>query len=189
MIDRTVFANVFTGFADRFGLGKVLSSQTANGYYELLSEHLTTQEFLAASRLIFLTHPYNTWPSPQEFIDAVKPGDPPSLVAGEVFEKILAIDSNIYTPIPERMAAITALGPVALRAYRAAGGRRNFENALEEDVHWLRKDFVEKFEDAALFEVAEERARVALDKVDNRASQFILDVAAKRALPSPHRPR
>lgn len=181
MIERESFAVVMAGFADRFG--RALSPATAEMYYELLSGALSTEEFLAGARILFQHHPYNAWPPPQAFIDAVKPKAAAKLNAAEVFEHILSIDSNVYTPIDERFQKILALGPVAVRAYRAAGGRREFENVLVDDVKWLSNRFVEAFEAASAEDAAQTEARIALEAVDPAAAQLIAQTATKLGAP------
>ena len=183
MIELAAFTSVMSTFADRFGMGKVLAPATATAYYEILTENLTTTEFLAAAKLLFQHHPYNAWPPPQAFIDAVKPKGSALLSAAEAFEALLVIDGNIYQPPAERYARIAALGPLAMRAYRAVGGRREFENVLEADVKYLRQRFVEAYQQAATTDAAEEAARVALDAVDERASHLITELAQAHTLP------
>jgi hypothetical protein len=183
VIDRKVFAGVMGGFADRFG--RALAPATADMYYDILAAELTTEEFLAGARIVFQKHTYNAWPAPQLFIDAAKPKPAPKLSGAEIFERILSIDGNIYTPIGERVRAIALLGPVAERAYRAVGGRREFENVLEDDVKWLRQRFLEVFESAASNEAAQREAAVAFAALDPAAKDLVSDLASKLVAPEP----
>lgn len=183
MIDRKVFAGVMGGFADRFG--RALAPATADMYYDILTSELTTEEFLAGARIVFAKHPYNSWPAPQFIIDAAKPKPAPKLSGAEIFEHILSIDGNIYTPIADRLHAIMLLGPVAERAYRAVGGRREFENVLEDDAKWLRQKFLEEYEFAASHAAAEREAAVAFAALDPAAKDLIGDLATRLAQPVP----
>lgn len=180
MIDPAAFAKVMGAFADK--IGRPLQADTAALYYDVLSEALDSNEFLAGARVVFRNHSYNTWPAPHQFIDAVKPKGSPALDAGDAFEKLIGAQH------PDRIAL--GLGPVAMRAFRAAGGRREFTAVLESDVHWLRRRFVEAYEHAARVHDAEGQAHVALAAVDPSAVALIDDVSAKldmKRLPIDHK--
>jgi hypothetical protein len=152
VIDKTTFASVMGAFADR--IGRAIAPPTAELYYAELSDALTTEEFVAGARVVFRTHQFNTWPAPQQFIDAAKPKPKPDLAALEAFEKVLGImqSGGGLDGLARRLERVAALGTVVDRAYRAAGGTREFNDVLTVDVPWLRKRFVEAFTDA----VAEE---------------------------------
>lgn len=188
MIDRMQFARVMGGFADR--IGRALAPATAEMYYAVLTRALDTAEFVAGAEVVFGTHQFNTWPAPQQFIDAAKPPEAVALVGGELFERVLSIAANAYRPSAERESEIAALGPDAVRAYRAAGGRREFENVLESDVKWLRRTFCENYV-AAVTEGGLRRSHVSLPASDTPAGQLIADTANRltmpplRALPKP----
>ena len=145
MIERAEFAKVMGAFADR--IGRALSPPTAEMYLELLGESLTTEEFLAGARIVFRAHTFNTWPAPQQFIDAVKPPTPVGLDAAEMFERVTKAVGTVYDN-EGRRERLALLGPVAERAYRAAGGARQFLNVLEKDAPFLRKRFMEAYEGA-----------------------------------------
>lgn len=149
MIDRLAFAKVMGGFADR--IGRALAPETSDMYYDVLSSALSTDEFLAGARIVFRSHSYNTWPAPQQFIDAGRPAVVPALDAGEAFERVLEI-VNRTTRTPnwsDRLTEVLALGPVVERAFRAAGGRRDMENAPLDSVPFIRRRFVEAYEHAS----------------------------------------
>lgn len=186
MIDRPAFARVMGVFADR--IGRPLAPETAELYYAVLSADLETDEFLAGARVVFQVHRFNTWPAPQQFIDAARPPAAIALAAGELFERVLAIAANAYTPLAERTAQIAALGADVERAYRAAGGRREFENVLEADVKWLRKAFCESYQAAVIDTEARRSAHVALAAVDATARDLIDQAAEQLGIPA-HRRR
>lgn len=163
MIDQGQFGLIMASFADR--IGRPLATFTARMYYDVLSAELTTEEFLAAARVVFKTHAYNTWPAPQQFIAAVKPQNDPALTGAEFFELIVGRND------PRRVA--TSLGPIALRAFEIAGGNREFSGVLECDVHFLRRRFVDAFVAASSEGEAQGQARVALANVDPKAAALI----------------
>lgn len=67
-IDQTRYALEMAALADRFNRSELLI-ETTNRYYDYLNTHLTTEQFLEASRIIFETDTY--WPSPARFVEAV----------------------------------------------------------------------------------------------------------------------
>lgn len=174
MIDPAVFARVMGGFADK--IGRALAPETSAMYYDVLSESLTSDEFLAGARIVFRNHSYNTWPAPHQFIDAIRPKGSPALDAVDVFEQLVGKQH------PERIAL--GLGPVAMRAFRAAGGRREFVDVLESDVKWLRQRFVENYEHATTAHDAETQATVALAAVDPNIKALVDRIAEQKSLPS-----
>lgn len=174
MIDAAVFARVFGGFADK--IGRALAPETSAMYYDVLSESLTSEEFLAGARIVFRNHSYNTWPAPHQFIDAVKPKGSPHLDGADAFEQLIGKQH------PERIAL--GMGPAVVRAFRAAGGRREFVDVLEQDVKWLRQRFVEAYEHAATAEDAETQAHVALAAVDPTIRAIVDHIAAAKSLPT-----
>lgn len=146
MIDRAQFAKVMGVFADR--LGRALAPATAEEYYLALSLALTTEAFVAGARVVFRTHQFNTWPAPSQFINAAKPEPEDTLLAAEAFEAALDIMGDSRVPLMTRKAQVEALGPATARAFRAAGGIREFQMVLLDQVPWLRNRFVEAYEAA-----------------------------------------
>lgn len=173
MIDPAVFARVMGGFADK--IGRALAPETSAMYYDVLSESLTSEEFLAGARIVFRNHSYNTWPAPHQFIDAVKPKGAPLLDGADIFEQLVGKQH------PERIAL--GMGPEVMRAFRAAGGRREFVDVLEQDVKWLRQRFVEAYEHAVTHHEAEHQAHVALAAVDPTIRAMVDKIAEAKSLP------
>lgn len=190
MIDREEFAKVMAVFSDK--IGRALKPPTFDAYLDTLSESLTTEEFLAGARIVFKTHQFNTWPAPQQFVDAAKPKVPVALEAGEMFEKVLAIACSAYVPRVERLERIKALGPTAERVFRAAGAFREFEGALESQVPFIRNRFVEAYEASTIAAEQKDRAQKALDRgaLDPRVQGLVrstterLSSGRDRALPA-----
>lgn len=191
MIDRVAFARVMGGFADR--IGRALAPETAEMYYDVLASTLTTDEFLAGARIVFRSHVYNTWPSPQQFIDAIKPANAPALDAGELFETVLETVNRTSLPWSDRLASIMALGPVVERAYRAAGGRREMECVPLDSVPFVRRRFVEAFEHAVESEARQQDAAGSLaavqsipriGEVEDGARMVVQGLAQLKSLPS-----
>lgn len=146
MIDRPQFAKVMGVFADR--IGRALAPATAEEYYLALSLALTTEEFVVGARIVFRTHQFNTWPAPIQFINAAKPEPEDTLMAAEAFEQALEIMGDSRVPLMTRKAQVEALGPATARAFRAAGGIREFQTVLLDQVPWLRNRFVDAYEAA-----------------------------------------
>lgn len=184
MIAREDFAKVMGVFADR--IGRALTPATYDVYFDTLSEVLTTEEFLAGARIVFRTHQFNTWPAPQQFIDAAKPKPEPALAAGELFEKVLSACANQYEPRDVMLQRIEALGPVALRAFRGAGGFRDFVCPLDTQLPFLRNRFVENYEAATVEETRRADAVAALDAgaLDPRVAGLVKTTSRAIASPS-----
>lgn len=190
MIERMAFARVMGGFADR--IGRALAPETAEMYYDVLASELTTDQFMAGARIVFRSHTYNTWPSPQQFIDAIKPKASASLDAADVFETVLEIVNRTSLDWSERQRQIMALGPIVERAYRAAGGRREMECVPVESVPFTRRRFVEAFEHATENEARQSDAAGALEAVsaprltemEDGAAMVVQGLARMKSLPS-----
>lgn len=181
MIDRLAFARVMGGFADK--IGRALAPATAEMYYDVLSSALTTEQFLAGARIVFRIHAYNTWPAAQQFIDAAKPEAAAKLTGSEAFEKVLALTND--PRITNHAEQVAALGPVVERAYRAAGGYREFRDVLEADVKWIRKLFVENYELAESAALRQTDASLSLEAVDGSVMGLINRVAEQKSIPAP----
>lgn len=182
-MDREAFARVMGFFSDK--IGRPLLPPTYDLYFETLSESLTTEEFLAGARIVFKTHQFNTWPAPQQFVDAVRPPTAHGLDAAELFEKCLRIVGHHgMVNAVKAKAEIDALGEPVARAFRAAGGFRDFVNVLETQVAFLRQRFVEAYEAATVAEDQKARAIAALDRgaLDPRVQGLVRSVADHRVI-------
>ena len=176
-------------FADR--LGRALAPATAEEYYLALSLALTTEEFVAGARVVFRTHQFNTWPAPMQFIHAAKPEPEDTLLAAEAFEHTLEIMGDSRVPLMTRKAQVEALGPATARAFRAAGGIREFQMVLLDQVPWLRNRFMDAYEAATSDESKAEHALAAgvrYEDLDPRIVGMVTQLSDKysgrdRALP------
>lgn len=187
-IDKEIFLQRMALLAGR--IGRELEAPVQAEYYRQLSAELTTQQFVAAMGLAFNTWnaAYRTWPSPAQLVEMIAPVANPSLSAPEAFERVLAIASR-HPQSPEfatRLADIQALGANTVRAFRAAGGFRDFQNVLESDLPWLRKRFVEIFDAVCETADSERTATLALASASEQVIALINSTAAKMpSMPEP----
>jgi hypothetical protein len=182
VIDKDIFAHQMGVLADR--IGRPLKAPTLRMYFQSLSAELTTEQFVAATTLAFNLHDgkYRDWPSPMQLVELIRPLPGPTLDAFEAFERVLALTNDPRTSLPRRIEAIQAIGATAVRAFRAAGGMRDFVNVLETDVVWLRRRFVEAYTAATETAIAERDASLALAKADDQVVALVQSVAAARAI-------
>ncbi len=187
MIDQELFRQRMALIADR--IGRPLAGPTQVEYYRHLSAALTTEQFVAATTLVFhaKSAEYRNWPSPREIIELITPVAEPSLTAHEMFERVLALTAGNDVSQYEAGQRVQTLGAAAVRAFYAAGGRRDFRNVLEADVPWLRKRFVEAYEAACENADAERAATLALNDVDARVAALTTGLAVKLAAAPPKR--
>lgn len=183
MISKHIFAHQMGILADR--IGRDLKAPTLRAYYQALSQSLTTQQFVAATTLAFrkLSGEYRTWPSPAELIELIVPVDSPRLSGADAFEQVLAITNDPRISVDDRLNRIRELGAATVRAFRAAGGRREFEGILEADVKWLRRHFLEAYEAACEGGEAERSAALALESASQQVQALVASTAEKLAMP------
>lgn len=185
MIDPEIFKQQLALIADR--IGRPLAGPTQVEYYRQLSAQLSTQQFVAAATLVFNTWSadYRNWPSPAQFVELITPVAKPALSAAEMFEQVLEATNDPRISVPESRIKVQSLGAAAVRAFNAAGGMRDFRDALEVDVPWLRKRFVEAYELACENADAERNATLALNDADQRVAAIIGSLAKDKAMPAP----
>lgn len=181
MIDKEVFAQRMGLLTAR--IGRELDPPVFAEYYRELSPALTSEQFIAATALVFRTWnaEYRNWPSPQQLIESIVPVAQPTLSALEAFEAVLAA-MHPHKSHPEQIIAIQTLGAAALRAFRASGGFREFSGATEDAIPWLRKRFVEAYTAACQNADAEQAAKLALASADSRFQELVAKTSA--ALPA-----
>lgn len=187
MIDRQIFAHQMGILADR--IGRDLKAPTLRAYYQALKQSLTTEQFVAATTLAFrtITGDYRVWPSPAQLIELVTPVADPTLSGADAFERVLAITNDPRIPIGERVPMIQELGAATVRAFRAAGGRREFENVPEDQVKWLRRSFLEAYTAACENADAERVASLALASASAQVRALVNATADKLSMPEPQR--
>lgn len=183
MIEPQIFANQMGLLGDR--IGRPLHAATLREYYRHLNASLTTQQFVAATTLLFhrKSAEFRNWPSPAEIIELIAPVATPALCAAEMFERVFAITNDPRVVPSEKRRRVQQLGPTAVRAFVAAGELREFANVLEADVTWLRRRFVEAYEYACAHADAEREATLALNDADARVQQLVAQVSDARARP------
>lgn len=181
MIDKEIFAQRMGLLAGR--IGRELEAPVFREYYTQLSDMLTTQQFVAATALAFHTWSaeYRNWPSPKQLVELIAPVEEPELSAGEAFERVLAIAGRyVHSPdFAQRMADIQQLGANTVRAFRAAGGFRDFSNPLESELPWLRKRFVQAYEATCANAESEQAAQLALASASAQVEALTNATAAK----------
>lgn len=156
MIQDETFALWMGVLADR--IGRELKPATLAAYNAIMSRELTTEEFVAAAQAVLRTAQYNVWPSPGEFVTAVRP-DGPALSAHAAFEQTYAL---VATPRAYGRAWDALLAEVADRvgapAARAADALRGvWARHDESELPYIRRDFVREYEAAASVEAQASR--------------------------------
>jgi hypothetical protein len=189
VIDKEIFVQRIALLAGR--IGRDLEGPVQAEYYVQLSAALTTEQFHAATAIAFHSWnaEYRNWPSPAQLIEYVVPVTKPSLSAAEAFDKVLKIASRhpASAGFATREQDIQLLGATTARAFRAAGGFREFTNALESDVPWLRKRFVELFEASCESAERDRAANLAIASANARVAALMGSVADKLTMPQPPR--
>lgn len=145
----------------------------------------TPEQFVAAMTLAFrnVTGEFRNWPSPAEIVGLITPVAKPTLSGAEAFERVLEIAADPRIDRQAKTARIQALGASSVRAFRAAGGFREFENVLEVDARWLRKAFVEAYAASCENAEAERAAVLAFASSDARFRELVGATAEKLSAP------
>lgn len=184
-IDKEIFAQQMSLLAGR--IGRTLEPPVFASYYAGLSAELSTERFVAAMAIAFRSWSgeYRTWPSTKQIVELIAPVPKPSLGGLEAFEKVLALTNDPRIERPAQLEAIQNLGALTMRAFRAAGGFRDFQNVLEADVPWVRKRFVEAYQAAAESAIAESQATLALEEADEKTRGLIAQLARAKQMPEP----
>lgn len=129
MIEAQVFTAKFDLLTKRFG--KELHEKVFTEYYRMLSQHLTTEQFIEACDRAFFEDDY--FPSPQKLVDKVK--ERPENKAREEWEKIMEAIRRGMNP---------DISDAGRRALRAIGGFSAVGQAnTETQLPWLRKEFLQ----------------------------------------------
>jgi hypothetical protein len=179
MIDQQVFLEKMAILADR--IGRELAGPTQVEYWRLLSERLTTEEFVAAMSLAFrsISGEYRVWPTVDQLVELIAPVARPTLTAAEAFETVLGVWTNGIGSPAARLEQTMLLGAATVRAFRAAGGRRVFENILDDEVKWAKRAFVECYTAAIENADAERESRLALATADEELRRIVNATAAQ----------
>lgn len=176
-LDQELFKQQMNLLADR--IGRELAGPTQVEYWRQLERELTNEQFLAAMMLLIRTWKgeYRTWPSPQQIVEMIRPVAAPTLSAAEAFELVLDLTNKPDVPLNERRTNVQLLGAAPFRAFRAAGGLRDFANILEADIQWVRKRFIQAYQDACEHAESEQQMALALNDAEVRVQQLVSGLA------------
>jgi len=94
---------------------------------------------------------------------------------------VLDLTNDPQATMGETLPKVQAMGAATVRAYRAAGGWRDFRNVLEVDVTWVRRRFVEAYEAATENANAERASTLALAAAEDTVQSLVASTAAKLA--------
>lgn len=101
-------------------------------FFEYLNYHLSTEEFIAAVKQVIISKPF--MPSPQELVEVIK-GNAETLALQEWNLCVKAAASN-DTDVKAR------LSPQGQSALYTVGGVFKLGQATEQELHWIKKEFV-----------------------------------------------
>lgn len=180
MIDEQVFAHQMGILADR--IGRPLAAPTLQQYHASLSRRLSDAEFVAATTLAF--DKCRWWLTVDEFVELVHAQTPIALRANEAYNAVVRAVGSCYDRNEIRWDRLNALDAVAVRAFRATGGFRTFDNLQLTDEPFVRRRFVEAYEAAAAHAETQEAAALALTEADPRVRELIAGTANARSLPA-----
>lgn len=141
MIERDAFQYWMGCIADR--TNRVLAPPTYQEYYKALVGELTNDEFVEAARLVFRNAQF--WPSPKDFIDAIKPDA--RAYAARIFEWIRS-DARHFDGVTHFWIATEIQaehGAPALAAFRAIGGGERFRSLEAKDLPFALKEFADAY--------------------------------------------
>jgi hypothetical protein len=177
VIEPTVFSRWMGALAER--VGKRLTEDTNAVYYAVLSAELDTAQFEQAMRLAFRDHAYATWPSPKEIIDrVVRPV--PVAVEGAAAWRTLVERLRGRDPREQWHSLLADLerlaGRAAVQAFHAAGGFGRWIRASDEDVDWMRKEFLQHY--GGERQVASVQGTLNLDALPDAVRGMITGTAA-----------
>ena len=130
MIDPQVFEQEIAILLDWFN--RDFEPETLKRLHQRLSKQLSTEQFVQASQIVFDSSRF--FPTIEEFVAAVK-GDAETLALQEwdVCVKAAARDDR------EMLKGLSSRGRSALHLI---GGLHKLGMATEEDLRWLKKEFV-----------------------------------------------
>jgi hypothetical protein len=130
MIDPQVFEQEIAILMDWYN--RDFEPATLKRLHQRLSQHLSTEQFVRAAQTVFDTSRF--FPTVEEFVSAVN-GDALSLALQE-FEVCVLAASRASREM------IAGLSPQGQSALHLVGGLYKLGMATEEDLRWLKKEFV-----------------------------------------------
>lgn len=136
MIDPEVFIQEML-FLEQW-TGQNLHSSVQARYAEYLGKHLTTEEFVEASRMIFEQNKSFPFPSVSDFMDKVHQSS--DRRAQHEWNKIITYRYNIYEPgYPE------GLTPIGYEALKTIKGLHHVHTCPTEQITHLRTAFIHAY--------------------------------------------
>ena len=130
MIDPQVFEQEIAILMDWFN--RDFEPETLKRLHQRLSKKLTTEQFVQASQVVFDSSRF--FPTIEEFVSAVK-GDAETLALHEW-------DLCVNAAARNDREAIAKISPQGQSALHLVGGLYKLGMATEEDLRWLKKEFV-----------------------------------------------
>ena len=135
MIDQDVFNIEWAVICERFNRDP--SHVLAARYFQALSPRMTTEEFLAAARVVFEEQTF--FPRPMDFIEAIRPSvEAEALAQWELCDQVMAGSTK----------ALERMSPAGRRTAQLLGGTDRLRNTRLNDVQFVRRDFMKLFGDA-----------------------------------------
>ena len=130
MIDPQVFEQEIAILMDWYN--RDFEPETLKRLHQRLSQHLSTEQFVRAAQAVFDTNRF--FPTVEEFVSAVK-GDAQSLALQEWEVCVLAASRA-------SREMIAGLSPQGQSALHLVGGLYKLGMASEEQLTWIKKEFV-----------------------------------------------
>jgi len=163
MIDPDVFADEWALLCERFN--REASGRLAEAYYDALSAVLTTGQFIAAAKSLFILSEF--FPTPQAFIQAggIDP-QADALDQWELCERVMAGEHHIAGRMNEAGKRVLLL----------LGGPRHLGLTALDQVGWVRKEFLALYHEVAS---GQERAGIAGPEVTPESRRLVGEVMAK----------
>lgn len=130
MIDPQVFEQEIAILMDWYN--RDFETATLKRLHQRLSQHLSTEQFVRAAQAVFDTNRF--FPTIEEFVSAIK-GDAETLALHEW-------DLCVNAAARNDREAIAKMSPQGQSALHLVGGLYKLGMATEEDLRWLKKEFV-----------------------------------------------
>jgi hypothetical protein len=170
MIDEKVFRDSWALLCDRFG--REQSKPLMLAYYRAISPQLTTDQFKAACQRIFVEREF--FPRPADFLADARPD--PKAEALEQWEQVQALMKG----------EPANLSPEAKRVVNMLGGERKLRMTDLDAIQYVRRDFMELYDDAVEVARREAGGRILPTPEGNAITQALMDGTIGRQLSAGH---
>lgn len=156
MIDRTAFAGAWKRLCRRFN--RPVEADELAEWYAYLSPRLETEEFLAAAQKLWASREF--FPRPDDFLKAVRPSQEAEAASQwELCLQVMAGERGVL----ERMT------PAGQKTVALLGGPRALGQTPVDEVHFRRREFLERYPNA--LESSRREGRVTLGPWSNEDSK------------------